>query len=382
MKISLVGFAGSVDAPEFNAGAGPVPALAQALAEQGHEITLYTRACSRPLAVPGTKLQIVELIAGPEAELSDSEVVGHLGEFVIKLRAALRTDGAALLHSHGWLAGMATSLANRDRETPMAHTFLAPALLGVRADGRDPAVYADRLRAERAVALQADQLIATTTVERERLVQAGVPRDRIHVVPTGVHDLLAPEGIRPGAAPGEGTRRSRHFLAVVGGTRYAAATLRAVAGLANVDATYAATEATANELARLRTLHSRLNLGERVTILEAADPRRQQALLQDADLAVCLPTDEVPCFAHLEAMALGVPVIATSAEIAEAVLDGISGKHALEPRPRTLAKILHELLDDTALRQAMGLAAYDRALSRYSWPRIATELTHAYQLLV
>ncbi len=93
-----------------------------------------------------------------------------------------------------------------------------------------------------------------------------------------------------------------------------------------------------------------------------------------ASLAVCIPSvtaasgdaEGLPSVA-IEAMALGVPVIATRhAGIAEAVTDGETGLLVPEADPQALANAAMRLAADPALRARLCAAAYATAATRFN----------------
>ena len=79
-------------------------------------------------------------------------------------------------------------------------------------------------------------------------------------------------------------------------------------------------------------------------------------------------------------MACGNPVVATAVgAYADAVVDGTTGLLLPPGRPQMLAKRLRELLATPMKLTGFGIAAADRARSRYPWERIAAETTSAYE---
>jgi glycosyltransferase involved in cell wall biosynthesis len=82
----------------------------------------------------------------------------------------------------------------------------------------------------------------------------------------------------------------------------------------------------------------------------------------------------------LEAMACGVPVIATAVGgHLDTVVDRVTGVHVRPRRPAEAARRIRELLADPVRREAFGIAAADRARSRFSWERIARETARIYE---
>jgi glycosyltransferase involved in cell wall biosynthesis len=82
----------------------------------------------------------------------------------------------------------------------------------------------------------------------------------------------------------------------------------------------------------------------------------------------------------LQAMACRVPVVATNAGgHLDTVLDNLTGILIPPVAPAGLARRLRELLADPTRLQTLGIAGADRARSRHSWTRIATETLSLYQ---
>jgi D-inositol-3-phosphate glycosyltransferase len=98
---------------------------------------------------------------------------------------------------------------------------------------------------------------------------------------------------------------------------------------------------------------------------------------------VCTPWYEPFGIVPLEAMACGVPVIASSVGgLVDTVVDGVTGMHVTPRCPATLAAALRMLRDDPERRKAMALAGLARVRRRYSWLRIAAETLDVYRGLV
>jgi glycosyltransferase involved in cell wall biosynthesis len=96
------------------------------------------------------------------------------------------------------------------------------------------------------------------------------------------------------------------------------------------------------------------------------------ARLAEADV-FCLPsTYEGLPLAILEAMASGLPVVATAVSgNPEAVEDGVTGLLVPPESAAALAKALVALLGDRARREAMGAAARRRVAERFSIEAVA-----------
>jgi D-inositol-3-phosphate glycosyltransferase len=97
---------------------------------------------------------------------------------------------------------------------------------------------------------------------------------------------------------------------------------------------------------------------------------------------VCVPWYEPFGIVPLEAMACGVPVVASAVGgLTDTVLDGMTGLHVPARDPDRLTEALAELLADTELCTALGAAGRARAVARYCWPRVAADTAKVYQRL-
>lgn len=120
-------------------------------------------------------------------------------------------------------------------------------------------------------------------------------------------------------------------------------------------------------------------VADRVTFLGRVPRKNVPQLLRSADLVLTLPWYEPFGMVPLEAMACGVPVVAT--EVGghrDSLIDNVTGVHVAAGRPAELARRVRLLLADPTRRHAMGIAGADRARSRYAWERVARETASVY----
>jgi glycosyltransferase involved in cell wall biosynthesis len=103
----------------------------------------------------------------------------------------------------------------------------------------------------------------------------------------------------------------------------------------------------------------------------------------DADIFVFPPIwDEGFGIPPVEAMAAGTPVVASrSGAIVETVKDGETGVLVAKNDAPALAHALLELLKNDVARKTMGLAASKRALSCFTWDRVAEDMYKRYLAL-
>jgi D-inositol-3-phosphate glycosyltransferase len=363
-----------------------VEALSRALARSGHEVTVYTRRDDRrvPARVPIDDGVVVEhLAAGPPKPIAeDDSLLPYVGELGAELAARFAAQPPDLVHAHFWTSGLAALLGTQEAGIPVVQTFHT--LGGTERPhqhGRDSSPPA-RIRLEQALARDVAHIIATSTAEADELVSFGARRQAVSVLPCGVDvDLFTPAGP---VAP----RTARHRLVSVGRLvphKGFETVLRALAVLPDTELLIAGGRpagrlAVDPEARRLRQLATRLGVANRVRLLGAVPRAELPALLRSADAVVCAPWYEPFGIVPLEAMACGVPVVATAVGgQVDTVVDGATGVLVPPKRPDLLAGAIRQLLTEPFWRDAYGTGGADRARSRYSWGRIAADTAVVYQ---
>ena len=121
-------------------------------------------------------------------------------------------------------------------------------------------------------------------------------------------------------------------------------------------------------------------MADRVHLLGAVGRDEMPALIRSADVVACAPWYESFGITPLEAMACGVPVVATAVGgLNDTVIDGVTGVLVPPRRPDAMGTALRRLLADPTRRLSFSRASLDRARSRYSWERVAADTARAYE---
>ncbi|HEY0496161.1 MAG TPA: glycosyltransferase [Kutzneria sp.] len=311
----------------------PLTALTSALAAHGHQVVVH----------------------------GHDEVDAGL---VDRLRESWRAEPPELVHAHSWLSGMACALAVGDR--PIAKVLTVPTSVSF-----DPEVQ----RLERLVCRRVDRVLAAGGAQVRRLTALGVPRGQITVVPHGVdHEWFTPYG--PAAPKGNRFRLlGVGDLAVYHRFDLIVSVLPA---LADVEFVVAGGPVRGNpEAERLIRCARHYGVDDRVHLLGPVDD--MPALYRSADIVTCTPARSTFGTIALEAMASGVPVIASAVGgLVDTVVHEVTGLLVAPLRPADLLRAIRHLLGDLALREAYGAAGRDRACARYSWERVAADTSRAY----
>jgi glycosyltransferase involved in cell wall biosynthesis len=221
-------------------------------------------------------------------------------------------------------------------------------------------------------------VIALTPREAAYLSSLGVRRDRIRVIPNGV-DRREFEGMRNGPAPGDGVTilfAGRCYPAQKG----LAVLLRAMArlppgGRVRLRIVGEDWGGYAVVSALVRGLH----LEDRVTLVGRVERAELLREFARADIFV-LPSlfDSFP-LTLLEAMAAGLPVVATRVGgVPDVVEDGRTGLLVDPGDEDALAGALAALAADDALRGNLGRAGRERS-SLYSWETIIPRIKRVYE---
>ena len=124
-------------------------------------------------------------------------------------------------------------------------------------------------------------------------------------------------------------------------------------------------------------------MADRFRLLGQLPHEELPELIRSAAVVVSAPWHEPFGIVPLEAMACGVPVLASAVGgLVDTVVDGVTGVHVPPRRPDHIATALHALLDDPAARRAMGAAGVARARQRYRWDAVAAATMEVYRSLL
>jgi glycosyltransferase involved in cell wall biosynthesis len=231
------------------------------------------------------------------------------------------------------------------------------------------------------VAQQMPRIVTVSeSSKRDLAAQMGIRPERVEVVPIGVDPLL----FRP--LPGVARIPGRIMT-----TASADVPLKGLVPLLE-------------GLAKLRTEHhadlvvvgrprpdsrvgetiERLGLADSVNFVSDVSDDRLVELYAEASVAVVPSLYEGFSLPAIEAMACGVPLVATTGGALPEVV-GADGDNALTVPPGdpgALAVAIGRVLDEPALQQRLGAAGRAHVLERYTWAEMARQTVEQYRLAI
>jgi len=386
MRIAMVSEHASPLATLGGADAGGqnvhVAALAAALVRRGHEVAVYTRRDARGLprrVATSDGYEVVHVPAGPAKHVPKDELLPHMTDFSRFLMHDWQDQRPDVVHSHFWMSGLASVLATRRDRVPIVHTYHALGTVKRRFQGVRDTSPADRITMERLVGHEVNAIAATCDDEVDELIAMGLKRNKITVVPCGVDTkLFTPIG--PAAE-----RTAPHRIVSVGrlvprkGFDDLIAALPLVSDTELVIAGGSADLKNDPEAQRLLACAEEHGVADRVHLIGQVVRTDMPALLRSADVVACVPWYEPFGIVPLEAMACGVPVVASAVGgLTDTVVNGVTGVLTPPRDPRRLGRVLRRLIADRSRCMAFGMAGQDRVDARYTWDEVAarTELLY------
>jgi glycosyltransferase involved in cell wall biosynthesis len=374
--------------PDPRGQAVRVATLASTLASLGHQVTVYARKDSpaRPSSEEAGGVRFEYVPAGPAAPLSQDRLLPQLGAFSSELARRWQQRPPDVVHAHFWTSGLAALGATRGTSVPVVQSFHSlghPA--GTPRLSVTPAAPADeaaiRAKMERLVARTVRTVLAGSSAEQATLTGLGVPRTSITVVPFGVDtETFDPAG----PAARRGKRRRLLAAAPTSPEHGLEMVIQALTTLPGAELVIAGGPPRAElgddpVLQDLSRLAGRAGVSDRVMFTGKVSRARVPLLLRSADLFVHLG-DESAAILPVEAMACGTAVVAAAGSAdQDAVVDGATGLLVQPNDAAGLARRIRQLLASPMLLEGLGIAAADRARSRYSWERIGQETLAAYE---
>jgi glycosyltransferase involved in cell wall biosynthesis len=386
---------GRIGEPDIGGQCVYIRELAEHLSAQGIATLAFTRDRreGKPTVEPfAPSAWVVRIPCGPSGFIPKEQLLPHLDAFARGVSSHLR-DGQ-ILHSHYWDGGHVASLLRTTQ--PWFHS--THSLGRVKQQSLPDAFryqYRDRIRIEEDVYRGCDRVFALTPIEKEQIRSLyGVPESQILVIPPGVDvDVFQPRGSASEHRARLGLPERTTILTLgrlderKGLDLFvrAAGLLQAQGSSAPLSFVMSAGGASSPHTPAgqaIRQLVEELDLDTLLTWIPVVSEQNLPSYYNAADLFV-LPSRYEPFgIVMLEAMASGIPVVATDnggpATVIEHEHDGLLGN---PEHVASFAALIRQLVENPEQRRAYGARARTKVETLYGWNVIAEHFCAAYKSL-
>lgn len=371
-----------------------VAALAEGFVQRGHDVVVHTTDLHKE--VPFERREMPSEVNGVRVVRHRGRTPGRTFHYVFAptmlkaLREAAADADVVHAHSYGYFPTMAAARAAKAERRPFVFTphFHPPwSMEGGAARKLLRKVYDPTFG--RYVLARADRVIGVSSGEMDVMAQfLPLDRTKVRIVPNGFH----PSRFRP--TPSGAAFRQRLGLPLSTPLVVFAGRLASNKGLHHLVPAFAALKdrhpdarlVLAGEdqgwRARLEAAATRLGVGDRVHFTGHLDEASYRQALAAGDV-FALPSEwEAFGIVLVEAMACGVPCVATRVGGApDVVVDGVTGRLVPYGDEKALAAALDEILSDRVLAARMGAAGQDRAFKEYAWDAVVDKTLALYREL-
>ena len=362
--------------------------LACEFAAKGYEVDVFTR-YHDPADPKVVELEdgarVIHLDAGP-LDAAKEDLFNYIPMFIRELYDFQRSEEIRydMIHSHYWLSGRVGMALSREWNVPHATTFhtLAKTKLRARVGEREPQLRQD---IEALVMSDSDGIVVSTEEEKRDVISLyDAPPHKVEVIPAGVNlDMFSP--VEQDYARRELGIEEENIILYVGRIEPLKGIdilIRAVPLLECANdlrvMVVGGNPSGDTEMERLKTIAEELGIGDSVTFTGPVPQDRLPTYYSAADIYVLPSHAESFGLAALEAMACGTPVVVSRVGgLKTFVENGKTGYLAPWRCPEAFAQRLDMLLANPDLRNAMGNAAREKALSM-SWSHVADRMLGYY----
>jgi D-inositol-3-phosphate glycosyltransferase len=363
--------------------------LSRELGRRGHRVDIYTRhnqnAHDRVVELH-QNVRLIHLRLGENQYLSKVEMYPHLQGFFRELEKFRLANDLEydLIHSHYWLSGMLGIWAQETWKRP--HVAMFHSLGAVKnhtgIGGPEPEI---RIATENAVIKTCHCILAPTQREKERLINFyGASPGKIGVVPCGVDlELFCPMdrstarrqlGFNPDdtlalfvgrfdSMKGLDTlleamrylKHRRHLrLVIVGGD-----------GIHNPEGQ------------RLLGLARTFGVEDSIAFIGRIEQKDLPVYYNAADVMVMPSYYESFGLVSLEALACGIPVVATPVGVMDTIIkEGLNGQLVANGDAKLLAEAIDKV---TSLLPALSADTIRQTVHVFGWPNIASAIIKEYE---
>lgn len=339
-----------------------------------------------PVSLAARKLGIRVIPAAFGQSLDPVAEIGH----ALRIKAAIHEVGASLVHVHGFRVSVPGRMAARLARIPAVYTVHNSLLTAAARGGVKRKLYTAVER--RLISSTSLYIAVSRAIERELADKLGVSTDKIATIPNGIDSkpFLEAAAKRKAVASGAYDTDSR-VDTVSGITVCRLIPSKGVADLLEALALLTARGLKVKwqvvgdgpEREELAKKARTLGIADRVTFSGYRPAEELPGLLAAADIFALPSKSEASGLAVLEAMAVGIPVIAArSGGVPELVADGQTGFLVEPGKPDELARAIERVLREPALGVALGENGRQRVQAEFTVEKMVARTQEAYDAVL
>jgi glycosyltransferase involved in cell wall biosynthesis len=374
-----------------------VAQVARGLARAGHDVDVLTRR-DDPLMPTVTHMapgvRVIQIDAGPASFVAKEAMLPYMDEFAAACETLMRHGRSYdLVHANFFMSGLVARRLKARLGMPYVITFHALGLVRRQYQQQADAFPPERIDIEREVARDADAIIAECPQdELDQVRLYGVPSHRIRMVPCGFDSGEFSPMARARAREQLGLDQGDFIVLQLGRLVPRKGIDNVIRAMGHLPEGIPARllvvggddaepdEARTPEIGRLRRIARTCGVQDKVTFTGRRLRPDLRAYYAAANVFVTTPWYEPFGITPLEAMACGVPVVASAVGgLQYSVTDGVTGQLVPPNDPAALAQALARLHANPRLAQAMGRAGMRRVRSLFTWERVSRMLMDVYE---
>ncbi|MGH6647931.1 glycosyltransferase family 4 protein [Aquabacterium sp.] len=374
-----------------------VAQVARCLAKAGHQVDVFTRRDNPDLPPvvdlrPGAR--VIHINAGDPTFIPKEKLLGHMPEFARSTERLFRIGQPYdVVHANFFMSGLVAQRLKSTTCTPFVITFHALGLVRQQHQKEADTFPLARISIERNLVKRADAIIAECPQDQHDLLSLyGARPSSLAMVPCGF-DASEFGPMNRGKARKALDLAEHEFVILQLGRLVPRKGIdNVIRSLAHLNAAIPARllivggdahepdEVATPEIARLRQIAHEAGVADKVTFIGHRQRHELRPFYAAANVFVTTPWYEPFGITPLEAMASGIPVVASAVGgLQYSVVDGVTGFHVPPHNPAALGARLEELFHNPSLAEGLGMGGLRRARAMFTWERVTEQLTEVYE---
>ncbi|MFL2647037.1 MAG: glycosyltransferase [Dehalococcoidia bacterium] len=368
--------------------------ISKRLIDKGFQVDIFTRREEQELPSImdlGDGLRLFNIDAGPTTTVNKNDLSLWISSFTANVKKTIENFDYdyELIFSHYWLSMLAGEILAHDWDVPhigMFHTLAEVKLEALASENETQ----ERLEAERRLIGKLDRIVAATSDEKEIMrIIYGVPANNINVVPLGVGPDFFEERSQNQAREKLNFFDEDKIVLAVGRVEPLKGLDVLVRAIQHIDEEMSCQlviiggdEAASAEIIRLKDIAKQVGIAHKVKFIGSVDHSKLPIYYRAADVVAIPSFSESFGLVAVEAMASGVPVVASNVGgLALTVEHGRAGFLIPPGCSDQFGEKINLLLRDPKLRNEFGRVGVENMKS-YSWDAVALQLCNIFQSLL